>query len=201
MIDTVIFDVGNVLTHFAWQEFIRSFGYSEDICKRIGSATVGSPYWKEYDRGVMSDDEIVSSFVSCDPGVEKEIREVMHDLHGIVTPADYAKEWIGALKSKGLRVLYLSNFSLKAFNECRDALDFIPYTDGGIFSYSVRLIKPDPAIYRCLIEKYDLSPEHCVFIDDLEENIEAAASLGFQTILFDDYGSVAERLDNMISMK
>ena len=31
MIKTVIFDVGNVLTEFGWKEFIRSFGYSEDI--------------------------------------------------------------------------------------------------------------------------------------------------------------------------
>lgn len=200
MIDTVIFDVGNVLTRFGWQEFIRSFGYAEDICVRVGNATIESPYWKEYDRGVMSNDEIVNSFISLDKGVEKEIRETMENFEGILTPADYAIPWIESLKSMGLRVLFLSNFSERACNECRDALGFLDHVDGGIFSYRVKLIKPDPAIYKCIVDTYGLVPDRCVFIDDLEENIKAAGDYGMHTILFRDYETAKEKLRSLLNI-
>ena len=199
MIDTVIFDVGNVLTHFGWKDFIRSFGYSEDICKRIGDATIESRYWKEYDRGVMSNDDIVNLFVSLDPGIETEIRETMKCFTGILHPADYAIPWIEELKSRGLRVLFLSNFSDRAYRECIDALGFIDHVDGGIFSYRVGLIKPDPAIYQKLIETYALEKQNCVFIDDLEDNIAAADSIGFNTILFKEYPQARAELERLIN--
>lgn len=199
MIKTVIFDVGNVLTEFGWKEFIRSFGYSEDICKRVGDATIESPYWKEYDRGVMNNDDIVNSFVSLDKELEKEIRETMADFKGILKPAEYAVPWIEDLKSRGLQVLFLSNFSERAFNECQDALGFLDHVDGGIFSYTVKLIKPDPEIYKCILDRYDLDPAECVFIDDLDENISAAATLGIHTILFKDKDSASSELDFLLN--
>ncbi len=198
MIDTVIFDVGNVLTHFGWKEFIKSFGYSEDICKRVGDATIESRYWKEYDRGVMTNDDIVNLFVSLDKGVEKEIRETMECFTGILTPAEHAIPWIEELKSRGLRVLFLSNFSDRAFKECREALGFLDHVDGGIFSYEVKLIKPDPAIYSTLIDKFSLIPENCVFIDDLEDNIAAGAAAGFETILFEEYEQARTELEQVL---
>ena len=198
MIDTVIFDVGNVLTRFGWQDFIRSFGYSEDICKRVGDSTIESRYWKEYDRGVMTNDEIVNLFVSLDKGVEEQIRETMKCFTGILTPADYAIPWIQELKRRGLRVLFLSNFSKRAYEECADALGFLEYVDGGIFSYEVKLIKPDPAIYRCLTDRYALIPSNCVFIDDLEDNVAAGAAAGFQTILFEEYEQARAELEQVL---
>jgi len=198
MIDTVIFDVGNVLTHFGWQDFIRSFGYDEDTCVRIGNATIESRYWKEYDRGVMDNDEIVNLFVSLEPELEEEIRQTMKCFTGILDPATYAVPWIEELKERGLQVLFLSNFSERAYNECREALGFLEYVDGGIFSYKVNLIKPDPAIYEKLAEDYGLVPENCIFIDDLKDNIAAADALGFNTILFEEYEQAHTELEQAL---
>ena len=184
MIKNVVFDIGNVLTDYAWYAHIHKFGFSEEICERVANATVKSPRWGEYDRGVLSDEEIVDSFVENDPEIEKEIRLMNQDLSTLVAKVDYAIPWIQGLKAKGFRVYYLSNFSGKAEKECAEALDFIPYTDGGILSHTVKLIKPDPAIYQCLTDRYGLKPEECVFIDDLAENVEAAKRCGWQGIVF-----------------
>ncbi len=200
MIDTVVFDVGNVLTCFGWKDFIKSFGYSEDVTERIGKATIEGRYWNEYDRGVMTNDEIVNNFVSLDKGIENEIRTTMKCFTGILKPAEYAIPWIGELKNRGLRVLFLSNFSERAFNECQDALGFLDYVDGGIFSYRVGLIKPDPAIYRKLIETYALTPQNCVFIDDLKDNVAAASAIGFNTILFEEYNQARAELKQLLIM-
>lgn len=178
MIKTVIFDIGNVLTDFAWEPFFRSFGFSEEKFDRLVKATVKNPVWNEVDRGVWTNAQIIDSFVANAPELENEIRHVFEDVSPIVTKRDYAIPWIRHLKANGYQVLYLSNFGELPKEHCKEALDFIPYTDGGILSYEVKVIKPDPAIYKLLIEKYQLVPEECVFVDDLLENVEAARKLG-----------------------
>ena len=67
--------------------------------------------------------------------------------------------------------------------------------DGGVMSYEVKCLKPDPAIYQSLFEKYHLKPEECVFIDDNAANIDAAKKLGMKTILFQDYFQAQKQLN------
>ncbi len=45
-----------------------------------------------------------------------------------------------------------------------------------------KLIKPDPAIWHILLERYNIQAGESVFIDDNPKNIEMARSLGFATI-------------------
>lgn len=184
MIRTIIFDIGNVLTAFGWRDFMASFGFDPETEAKVCRATVESPFWCECDRGVLNDEEILNGFIRNDPSVEKELRRVYTDLHGIVTRLDYAIPWIRDLKQKGYRVLVLSNFSEKGWKENQDALDFMEYVDGGIISYRERLIKPDPAIYRLLLDRYGLKAEECVFLDDTADNVKAAEDMGMSGIVF-----------------
>lgn len=197
MIRTIIFDIGNVLTVFGWKNFLNSFGFPPEIEKRVGKATVDNPFWHEFDKGFLSDEEMLEGFIRNDPSVEKELREIYVSLHGIVTKADYAIPWIQALKKAGYQVLVLSNFSDKVRRENGDALDFLEYVDGGILSYKDGVIKPDPAIYSLLLERYGLKPEECVFLDDKQPNLDAAAWFGIHTILFRSYEEAQEELKKL----
>ncbi len=186
MIRTIIFDIGNVLTAFGWRDFMGSFGFDKETEAKVCRATVESPFWCECDRGVLSDEEILDGFIQNDPTVEKELRQVYSNLHGIVTRLDYAIPWIQELKEKGYQVLVLSNFSEKGWHENQDALDFMEYVDGGIISYTKQLIKPDPAIYRLLLDQYGLKAEECVFLDDTAVNVKGAESVGMNGIVFEN---------------
>lgn len=197
MIKTIIFDIGNVLTVFGWKDFLHSFGYPEEIEERVGKATVDNPFWHEFDKGFLSDEEMLEGFIRNDPSVEKELREIYISLHGIVTRVDYAIPWIQTLKKGGYQVLVLSNFSDKVKRDNSDALDFLEYVDGGILSYRDGVIKPDPAIYRLLLDRYGLKPEECVFLDDMQQNLDAAAGFGIHTILFRSYAQAREDLKKM----
>ena len=108
MITTVIFDIGNVLAGFAWKEYFLRFGYSEEIFQRLVKATVGNRSWQEHDRGALSDEEILNLFIENDPGIEKELRETLDNINGMLVRYDYAIPWIQELKEKGYRVLVLS---------------------------------------------------------------------------------------------
>ena len=99
------------------------------------------------------------------------------------------------MKKEGLHVYILSNYGKKTFELTKDtALDFLPLTDGAIFSYTVKQIKPDIEIYETLLNQYQLKPEECVFIDDRMENIEGAKKAGIHGICFETIEQVKEDL-------
>ncbi len=197
MITTVIFDIGNVLAGFAWKEYFLRFGYSEEIFQRLVKATVGNSSWQEHDRGALSDEEILNLFIENDPGIEKELRETLDNINGMLVRYDYAIPWIQELKEKGYRVLVLSNFAHKAYEDCKDVLDFLDYVDGGILSFRDKVVKPEPEIYRLLLERYDLKAEECVFLDDTEKNLQPAEAMGMRTIHFRNKEQAVEELRGM----
>lgn len=184
MIRNIVFDIGNVLTDFRWREFLADKGFDEEKAERIASASFLSPCWSELDRGVWDDERLLQEFIKNDPAIERELCRAFENVHGMVTLRAYAVSWIQELKEKGYNVYYLSNFSKKAEEECSDSLAFLPYMDGGILSYKEKLIKPEPAIYRLLLERYSLRAEETVFLDDTLVNVEAARALGIYGIHF-----------------
>lgn len=194
MIRTIIFDIGNVLADFSWEAHYRRFGYTGERLERLAKATVKSDAWNEYDRGELSDGEIIQKFIENDPELEEDIIRCLTDVEGMVVRNDYAIPWIQELQEKGYRTLYLSNFSERAEKECAKALDFLPYMDGGILSYQEKVIKPMPEIYQLLIERYQLVPEECVFLDDTQKNLTGAEAFGIHTILFRNQEQAREEL-------
>lgn len=199
MIDTVIFDIGNVLAAFTWDQFVESFHFSEDLNKRITQATVKTPAWNEFDRGVLKSDEVIQLFIKNDPELEPQFQILFQNVKGTVTRLDYAIPWIKAIKARGYKVYVLSNFPERAHRDCKEALDFLDYVDGGIMSYQDKVVKPEPAIYKLLLDRYQLIPQNCVFLDDLPRNIEAAQKFGIHTILFKDFMQAKHDLDHMLT--
>jgi len=200
MIQTIIFDIGNVLADFAWEDFIHEKGYYGEKFQRISEATVKSPAWNEFDRGVLSDEEILNSFIENAPDLKEDILNIYGNLEGIVKKRDYAIEWIEEMKARGFRVLVLSNFPRKTHIECANELDFLEHMDGGILSYQDQVIKPHPEIYQLLLDRYELVPQECLFIDDLEKNIEGASAMGIHTIQFITYGQVRQDLEKILAL-
>lgn len=199
MIKNVIFDIGNVLTNYRPHDFMADMGYSEEEITRLMRATTLNPSWGEYDRGVLTAEEILRRFVRNDPEIEGQIRKTFANMKGLVTKRDFAIPWLEELKARGLKVFYLSNYSEQASIECSEALDFIPYMDGGILSFKEKVIKPQPEIYTRLLERYNLKAEECVFIDDTALNIVAGEELGIKGILFKELEQVKEELDNLLN--
>lgn len=198
MIKTVIFDIGNVLVNFHWREMYMEKGLSGEKFARVAQATILSSIWCEVDRGIMTYEEVLDAFAEQDREMESEIRYVLEDTHGIVTKREFAIPWICSLKEKELQVLVLSNFGKKLIDDNPDAMDFLPYTAGGILSYKDHLLKPEPEIYQLLLKRYGLKADECVFIDDLKENIEAAKMQGIHGIVFESYEQAVCELNKML---
>lgn len=200
MIKNIIFDIGQVLAHFRWREYINDFGYTSEIKERLGKATVLSPYWNEIDRGVLSVSEIIDLCVSIDPGIECEVREFFKDTRNIVVEYDYAARWLKELKALGYHIFLLSNYGEVNFSHIKDKFQFFSYVDGAVISYQEKCIKPEKRIYQILLERYHLNPSESVFLDDLSANIEGAKNLGIHGIQFINYQQAKADLRKIAGM-
>jgi len=62
----------------------------------------------------------------------------------------------------------------------RQRFDFLRDFDGVVVSGEEGLVKPDPAIFKLLIQRFKLTPSRSLFVDDSQANIDTAQALGFQ---------------------
>ena len=119
----------------------------------------------------------------------------------LVKPYDYSVPWIRSLKERGYHVYLLSNYPRDIFtlHAGNGSFPFLDYVDGKVVSGFVQMIKPDADIYKCLMDKYTLKPEECIFIDDREENIQGAINVGMQGIVFQNYRQASSELDHKLA--
>lgn len=88
------------------------------------------------------------------------------------------------LKSAGMPLYALSNWSHEAFPVAYERYDFMKEFDGLVVSGYEKLLKPDHAIYRVLMERHKINPSESVYIDDNKPNADAAGELGFNSFHF-----------------
>ena len=193
MIDTIIFDIGNVLVRFRWKEYINELGFDQETNQKLAEATVGSRWWREIDLGA-SKDTYEAGMKADHPELEKELELFFSRTERIVEPFEYSKHLVKQLKEQGYRVYLLSNYGDFLYNQAAPQFTFRNYVDGELISYQIKAIKPDRKIYETLIEKFQIQPEHAIFIDDMKENIDGAKQVGLHGIVFQDYEQMCEAL-------
>jgi 2-haloacid dehalogenase len=91
---------------------------------------------------------------------------------------------LGELKERGVPVYGISNWSAETFPPQRERFPFLGWLDGLVISGEEGVIKPDPRIFRILLERYGIAPASAVFVDDVAKNAAAAAALGLHGIHF-----------------
>jgi HAD superfamily hydrolase (TIGR01509 family) len=106
-------------------------------------------------------------------------------------------EIINELLKKKYALSLLSNTDPWHYQDCEQKIRVLQKFERIFLSYDLKMRKPDAEIFITVAEKLAASPGECLFIDDLEENIEAAKSLNFNTILFQN----AEQLRIELSEK
>jgi 2-haloacid dehalogenase len=93
-------------------------------------------------------------------------------------------EILKQLKQAGYPLYGLSNWSAETFPVAREKYDFFDLFDDFVLSGEVGHVKPDPEIFRIMLEKIGKPAEECLFIDDSLTNVDQAQKMGFATIHF-----------------
>ena len=189
-INTVVFDIGDVLVSSNFKELLTN---DPEIPNEIVDTLLNLWLIDKDDMDETMDLKTYREIVNKRMGTElsKYIPKLFKYNIECVNAFDYTIPMIQDLKDKGYKVYYLSNWSAWAHDLLQEAgkFEFLKYMDGGIFSYDVGYMKPSLEIYKLFIEKYKIDPEETVFFDDKEENVLAAKKLGFHAIQFVDHNN------------
>jgi len=101
------------------------------------------------------------------------------------------------LKHDGYTIYGLTNWSAETFPIALGLYDFLGELDGIVVSGVEKMVKPDNAIFNLLLQRYNLTPGQCIFIDDNIYNIEAAHNMGIEAIHFTSPAQLRERLQEL----
>lgn len=188
----VIFDYGLVLTAQpdgeAHAAMVALTGLPVDRFERL--------YWADrhaYDEGRLSgvaywEGLLREAGIGVDPERVAELNRLDARMWTTENPAMVA--WQARLGEQGLATAILSNMGDAVHESVTRSFAWIERFDVLVWSYQLRMAKPDPAIYRYTLERLGRAPEETLFVDDRQVNVDAAAGLGIKAILF----STVERL-------
>jgi putative hydrolase of the HAD superfamily len=116
------------------------------------------------------------------PGVDEELNQWDARMWTTQNPAMVA--WQQQLKQRGLLTAILSNMGDTVLASIEREFAWIHDFDVQVWSFQLRIAKPDPAIYQYTLNKLGTRPEETLFLDDRLVNIDAARALGMQALPF-----------------
>lgn len=178
----IIFDFGNVIGRFDGRYILQQFCSSEEDYQTLAYSIF--PRWPDLDKGTIDYDLNIETVVSEVPARLKEnVRTFFREWPVYVDLLPQTADFIEELRQTDARIYLLSNASTY-FAEWFSHRDPIKDFDGIVFSAPLKMAKPEPEIYQYLFNRFDLKPEDCFFIDDLEENIKTGKFLGMDGIVF-----------------
>lgn len=92
------------------------------------------------------------------------------------------------------RIFGLTNWSMETFPLARKKFEILQMIDNYVVSGDVKLVKPDPAIFRLALDRFGIRADETTFIDDNPDNVEAAKRLGMDGIVFTNAASLRAEL-------
>lgn len=186
-ITSVVFDLGGVLIDWNPRHLYRKlFGADEAAMERF-LAEVCTPDWNSrFDAGRPLA-EGVAELVAVHPEQAELISAYQQRWPEMLGGAfEGTVAILGELRRAGLRTYALSNWSAETFQVTRPLYPFLEGMDGILVSGEVKLGKPDPAIFREFLRRFDLAPQNTVYIDDWDRNVTVATALGMIAVRFVD---------------
>ncbi|MEA2913662.1 MAG: putative hydrolase of the superfamily [Bradyrhizobium sp.] len=189
MVEAVIWDFGGVLTSSPFEAFARfesERGLPVDIIRRTNAANHLENAWAKFERAEVDIEAFDQLFAteSLALGAEVRGREVLPLLSGDLRP-----EMVEALKRVKARFktgCITNNLPANAIGSIGGRSLYIAEVmtlfDHVIESAKIGLRKPDPRIYRMMVEALGVDPQACVYLDDLGVNLKPAREMGMTTI-------------------
>ena len=189
-IRNVIFDMGGVLMTFNGPLFSAAFTDTPEDAALLNGSLFGSPLWTLLDSGTISHETMARYAEHHLPErLHPNLRECLAHWPERSEPIDAVNDLGIRLKQEGYGIYVLSNASTRIMEQLGHA-PLMPFIDGYVVSANERLMKPDPAIYQLLCERYGLTPAECLFVDDNEDNCIGARVAGMRAFHFT--GNAAE---------
>lgn len=191
-IKAVLFDYGGVLSTAQ----VKAERAAMAALLKVDATIFSNYYYQyrpEYDVGLPAEEYWQKVCVACRIGYDQEIvpKLIRHDCKSWTVLNQEVFEWVKALKKGGYKLGIISNMPEEILAYMKERFSWLhnQLFDTILFSCELKICKPDPAIYQQCLDNLRLRPAECLFIDDSELNLQAAAALGLKVFHF--YGKGA----------
>ncbi len=181
----VVFDFGGVLVNWNPRHLYRKLFAGDEAAMESFLANVCTTEWNERQDAGRSFADAVAELLPRHPDKATLITAFSQRFDEMIAgPIEGTVAILADLKRAGVPRYGLTNFSAETFRPQRQRFEFLSWFDGIVVSGEEGIIKPDPRIFRILLERYRIAPEEAVFIDDNRANAVAATTLGIHGIHF-----------------
>ena len=195
MIKVAAFDIGKVLLDFDYGIFVRRMASRTRMDVPALDAFLNqSPLLAQYESGQLTSPEFFA-VVQKETGFDGTEPEFAAHFEDIFTPIDEVISLHATLAASGLPTYTLSNTNEMAVRHISRAYDFWPRFTGHILSHEVGALKPNPKIYEIFEQTTGCRSAEIIYIDDLSENIAAAAARGWHAIEYRNGKDTAEAFE------
>ena len=194
----VIFDLGGVLLDWNPRHLYRKLFDGNETAMEAFLTQVCSPQWNERQDAGRPFDEAIAELAPMHPEKLPLIRAWRERFAEMIPGAlEDTVDVLRELKSRGVPVYALTNWSWETFPSQRARFAFMEWFDGIVVSGKEGCMKPDERIFRILLDRYGLAPGDGVFVDDNPVNARAASALGLHGIHFQSSEALRRELSSL----
>ncbi|GIG20350.1 haloacid dehalogenase [Cellulomonas chitinilytica] len=181
--EAVVLDLGNVV--LAWDPYLPFVGRMERSAVDAFFADVDfAAFNHRQDAGRSWADaraEVAERFPEHVDALDVYVEHFAETLPG---PVPGTEQLVRDLLDAGVRVVGLTNWSAETFHHAGRVAPAVGLMEGVVVSGEAGLAKPDPRIFELTAVRFGLTPDRTVFADDSPANVEAAARVGFDSLVF-----------------
>ncbi|HGL8221031.1 TPA: HAD family hydrolase [Streptococcus pneumoniae] len=197
----IIFDLGNVLIEWNKEKILSKICKNDLEYNLFNKFVFQSNLWIDLDNGKISLEFLENQLIDeMGHQYQDQIHELVWNWFNYVDLYDEVYELIKQLKKKNFQIYVLSNTS-SIFHILLDSVlsKVSSVLDGYVISCEVKMMKPQKEIYLSLVNKYQLYIKDCIFLDDLEENVEAARTLGIKAFQIKERKEISNILKDLLN--
>ena len=203
----LVFDFGAVLIEWQPARLVAShfpeLAATPEAAQQAARSIFGHADWHDFDRGALSADGVAQRTAQRLALHLDEVRRLVSGIGERLTPIQETMDLVAELAQRrdqrgDVRLYYLSNMPAPYARTLEKKYAFLSWFDGGIFSGDVQRSKPDVAIYQLLQSRYALEPAQTLFVDDVQDNVDVACSLGWGGLRFVSALQLRSSLANLL---
>ena len=183
-VKNVVFDAGGVLLEWNPPRVIAELYPDPQVQAQIRQYIFEHPDWHEFDRGTLTAENAPSHFSKLSGRSADEVRDLLRITAESLTPIDGTIRLLEELAAAHVNLYLLSNMPVSTYEILSKRHAFFDHFEHLVISGAILMLKPEPAIYKHLVETTGIVPAESVFIDDLQRNVIAARESGLHAIQF-----------------
>jgi len=182
----IVFDLGGVVFDWRPDKIIHSVFTDAETQQLVRAEIFEHEDWVELDRGTIGFDLAVVRGMSRTGLSRERMEKLLNAVPPSLTPIQGTIDLIRSIQDSNNKFFVLSNMHTASITYLESHHQIWDLFEGAVISSRIQMLKPEIAIYEYLLREHKLKPAETVFIDDMSENLVAAASTGIQTIRFVD---------------